>query len=78
MKAHIENILPDKNAGLISGQLVRFVYEMKKGDIVVVPSEGSAYISIGEVQETQLMEVNDLDVDRTGCSYRKRKKIAWI
>lgn len=78
LKTHIETILPDKNAGLIAGQLTRFIYEMKKGDIVVVPSEGSAFISIGEVQETPLMEVKDIDLDRTGCPYRKRKKIKWI
>ncbi len=63
---------------MIAGQLVRFVYEIKKGDIVVVPSKGSAFISIGEVQETQLVEVSDSDLDRTGCPYRKRKKIRWL
>ena len=78
LKEHIENILPDRNAGLIAGQLVRFIYEMKKGDIVIVPSEGSAFISIGEVEQTSLLEVKDIDVDRTGCPYRKRKKIKWI
>lgn len=78
LKEHIENILPDRNAGLMAGQLIRFVYEMKKGDIVIVPSEGSAYISIGEVQQTPLMDVSDLDVNRTGCPYRKRKKVKWI
>ncbi|RAR46447.1 hypothetical protein [Flavobacterium lacus] len=77
LKTHIENILPDRNAGLMAGQIVRFIYEMKKGDIVVVPSEGSAFISIGEVQQTLLLEVTDLDLDRTGCPYRKRKKIRW-
>lgn len=78
LKEHIENILPDRNAGLIAGQLVRFIYEMKKGDIVIVPSEGSAYISIGEIVQTPLLEVSDIDIDRTGCSYRKRKKVKWI
>lgn len=77
LKSHIENILPDRNSGLMAGQIVRFVYEMKKGDIVVVPSEGSSYISIGEVQQSHLLEVNDLDFDRTGCPYRKRKKVKW-
>lgn len=78
LKEHIENILPDRNAGLVAGQLVRFIYEMKKGDIVIVPSEGSAFISIGEVEQTTLLEVNDIDIDRTGCPYRKRKKVKWI
>lgn len=78
LKEIIENVLPDRNAGLIAGQLVRFIYEVKKGDIVIVPSEGSAFISIGEVEQTSLLEVSDNDVDRTGCPYRKRKKIKWI
>lgn len=77
LKIHIESILPERNAGLIAGQLIRFIYEIKKGDIVVVPSESSAFISIGIVQETQLIEVKDLDLDRTGCPYRKRKKVKW-
>ena len=78
LKEHIENILPGRNAGLISGQLIRFIYEMKKGDIVIAPSEGSAYISIGEVEQTPLLDVSDLDIERTGCPYRNRKKIKWI
>lgn len=78
LKEYIDTILPDRTPGLIANQLINFIFEVKKGDIVIVPSENSTYISIGEVLDTNLMEVNDLMINRTSCPYRKRKSIRWI
>lgn len=54
-------------------QLQRFVYEVKKGDIVIIPAENSFYLSVGEVVETPVKIVED-----NLCSFRKRKSIRWI
>lgn len=78
LKLHIENILPDRSSGLISSQLIKFIYEIKKGDIVIVPAAGSEFISIGIVTDTPLIEVDDSLIDRTKCPYRKRKSVKWI
>jgi restriction system protein len=78
LKAHIDTILPERATGLIASQLTKFIYEVKKGDLVIVPSENSTYISIGQVNDSNLMEVSDLMIDRTDCPYRKRKSVKWI
>lgn len=78
LKTHIDTILPDRAPGLIASQLTKFIYEVNKGDLVIVPSEHSTFISIGEVKDSNLMEVSDLIIDRTDCPYRKRKSVHWI
>ena len=40
---------PDDRFGLIAGKVMKFVAELKKGDIVIIPSSNSEIISIGEV-----------------------------
>lgn len=78
LKEFISEKIPEKIPGLIAGQLIRFIYEVKKGDIVIVPSENSDYIAIGEILETPILETTDSDILRTDCIYRKRKKVKWI
>ncbi|MEO2061946.1 MAG: hypothetical protein ABGW97_03100 [Christiangramia sp.] len=78
LKDFISEKLPEKQPGLVAGQLTRFIYEVKKGDIVVAPSENSKYIAIGQITGTPLMEVTENDITRTECDYRKRKSVKWI
>lgn len=63
---------------MVSGQLLRFIYEVKKGDIVVIPSENSAHVAMGVVEDTSLMEITDTLIHRTKCSYTKRKAVKWL
>lgn len=60
--------------GLTSSQLVRFVYQIKKGDIVFIPSSSSEYFYFGEVQST----IVDIANSNDGCPHLKRKKVSWI
>ncbi|WP_127162289.1 hypothetical protein [Veillonella sp. VA141] len=63
--------------GLIINQLKRFMIEMSIGDIVLIPSENSQYISFGEI--TSDVEVIDESlIDDDACSYTKRRKVRWI
>ena len=51
-KEKIEELYPEqKRSGLIAGQLLRFVKEMKKGDIVLVPDKDSRFVAFGEIIE---------------------------
>ncbi|MFH7003456.1 hypothetical protein [Flavobacterium bizetiae] len=78
LKLYIEKVYPDKQPGLVAGQLIRFIYDVKKGDVVIIPSENSNFVSIGIFQETPLMEVDNSMLDRTKCNYTKRKSVKWL
>lgn len=55
------------------GQLLKFAYEIKRGDIVVIPSSNSDYLSFGEVEDTPIY------IDNSGnCDFTKRKRVSWI
>lgn len=80
-KALIEKIkerFPDeKRPGYIGKQLIDFTFNIKKGDIVLIPSYSSSSISIGEVTETPVFELKDR-IASNDCPFLKRKKINWI
>ena len=74
----IKKQFPDESKpGYIGNQLIDFSYNIKKGDIVVIPSESSSKISIGEVLETPVYELNN-NLGESDCPYLKRKKIKWL
>ncbi len=54
-KARVAEVYPEKKAGAIpvdAGQLIRFLYEMKPGDIVVYPSKRDRQVHLGRVEGT--------------------------
>ncbi|KQC31436.1 hypothetical protein [Flagellimonas eckloniae] len=65
----------EKRPGHTAKQLLRFAYEVKKNDIVLIPSENSEEIAFVEV--TQTAAYNDLN-DSYDCPYIKRKKIRYL
>lgn len=70
---YVEELRPN----YIGNQLIDFSYNLRKGDIVIIPSEASNYISIGEIEETPIYEIeNKLSDD--DCPFLKRKKIRWV
>lgn len=68
----------DINPALAASQIIKFVYHLKKNDIVIIPSEGSNRISFGIIKDTAIPEMSQQDLKRTGCEYKKRKTIEWI
>lgn len=60
--------------GRIAGQIYTFVFELKKDDIILIPSEGSSIISIGQVMEEDLL-VNDGIVLK---DFTFKRKVRWI
>ena len=73
----IKKKFPDEGRpGFISGQLVDFSYNISKGDIVIIPSYSSEYVSFGEVVETPIY-IEDKILQNEECPFLKRKKIKW-
>jgi len=73
----IRKKFPDEGRpGFISGQLVDFAYNISKGDIVIIPSYSSEYVSFGEVVETPIYTI-EKKLENEECPFLKRKKIKW-
>lgn len=63
--------------GLIINQLKRFLIEMHPGDIVLIPSENSKFISFGEItSDVEIIKRDDIPED--GCPFIKRRKVRWV
>lgn len=74
----IKKRFPDETRpGYIGNQLIDFTYNIKKGDVVVIPSSASSHISIGEVEATPVFELEDR-INDADCPFLKRKSIKWI
>jgi hypothetical protein len=78
LKEFVEKTYPDRQYGLITNQILRFVFEVKKGDIVVIPSENSDFISMGEITDTNILVQSESTFNSTNCDYTKRKSVKWI
>lgn len=73
-----KNIKGEERPGFIANQLHKFVYQMKKGDVVVIPSFNSHFVTFGYVTKTQLLDPTDEDVAVSQCPYLKRKSVKWV
>jgi len=84
LKEQIKNIYKnDIRPGQTANQIRRFMFDMKKGDIVLIPSINSDLIAFGEILEdeyyiyentsSELEEYID-DVSYEKCNYKKKKK----
>ncbi|MEB3752499.1 hypothetical protein MKY25_01610 [Geobacillus sp. FSL W8-0032] len=75
----------------VANQIKAFCHDIKKGDVVLIPSNKSAYIHFGIIQdetpyeENIPIEIEDMDehsewfFEYEGvCPYRKRRKVKWI
>ncbi len=72
-KIKIREVYPDKKPGAIpidAGQLYRFLYEMKVGDLVVYPQKHTRKIQIGEVAGEYKYV--------SGLEYANQKPVKWL
>lgn len=74
-----------RNAQRIATMINRFVFDIKKGDIVLIPSANSDEISFGEVLEDGIYFEKDFPIKPTQerhdpkfCPFIKRKKVRWL
>ena len=78
LKEYVVKHYPDKQFGLITNQILKFIYEVKKGDVVVIPSENSDFISMGEITDDKILVHSDSIFNSTNCNYTKRKSVKWL
>lgn len=64
--------------GLIVNQLKRFLIEMNEGDIVLIPSENSQYITFGQIISDTFIASDVDDSDEGKCPFIKRRRVKWI
>ncbi len=65
-----------KNQNVIgqqTGQISRFVFDLKTGDYVITPSEENEYLYYGEVVDGKY----HFEIPNDGCHYHHRKKVKW-
>ncbi len=67
-----------RKSTLIANQIYKFTFEIKRGDIVIIPSYGSDLISFGEVSESHIAsftpeELRGLDTDAI-----LKKRVKWL
>jgi restriction system protein len=87
----VKSNYPDQKQNLVANQIIAMAKTMKKGDIVLIPSEKSRYIHFGIVADDEAYEENipieleeiddhpELEFNYEGaCPYRKRRKVNWI
>jgi hypothetical protein len=60
------------------GQLLKFAYEIKKGDVVVIPSYNSDKLAFGEVLTTPILTSDSIKFGSDQCEYNKRKRVRWL
>lgn len=68
------------NTTRVFNQVYRFCREMQKGDIVIIPSTGSAEFAFGLLEDDIHYEADDIDnaLQEESCPYLKRRKVKWI
>jgi hypothetical protein len=59
-----------------ASQLIKFAYTIKKGDIVLIPSENSSEITFGEVTDNHAYLARGVQL--VNCPFKKRKKVKWL
>jgi len=77
--ASSEDDITTQKIGLIAGQVNRFYNEVKKGDIVIIPSYNSELVSFGEVTEDTIAIFTDVEKRRLdNVSQFLNKRVKWL
>jgi len=65
--------------GLTASQFYRFYYEIKRNDIVIIPSESSQFLSIGRVVDDKPEAYTfRSDESRQRCDHVHTRKVDWL
>lgn len=71
----------DKNSqpGRITSPIMRFVNEIKIGDIIIIPSEDSAFLNFGKITSDPFLETKEnVMADEGLISLYKRRNVEWV
>lgn len=65
--------------GKVINTIRRFFYDIKVGDIVMLPSEGSNLITFGEISsDAYTYEPTDQEIDEGSCDFKKRRNFKFL
>lgn len=65
--------------GLAASQLLKFFTEIKKGDVVIIPSVSSSEISFGIIQDSEPFSTSFLGADQNkDLTYNKARNVTWV
>jgi len=67
-----------RTISLIASQICRFVFEVKKGDIVIIPSKNSDNVSFGTVLESHIGNFNNIEILKSGVDSLLKKRVEWL
>lgn len=67
-----------RKSSLIANQIYKFAFEIKKGDVVIIPSSNSDLISFGEIQESHIGDFSPEELRRIDTDAILKKRIRWI
>lgn len=78
MAEQVTKFFPDvKQQWRVYSQVRRFLFDVKVGDIVIIPS--SSHVSFGVVEsDVYFAEVTEADLAAGLCPFKKRRRVAWI
>ena len=82
LKEKISELYPEcKKPGIILGQLKKFINEVKKGDIIIIPSKNSNKLCVGQAFSDSYQVGNDVkndEIENDIYTYIKRIDVNWI
>ena len=73
-----EDGLISDRSGLAASQLLRFCVEMKKGDVVLIPSESTERLGIGFIADDKAYEEELVYGKEVYPEFTKRRKVRWV
>ena len=82
-----ENLIKDleskghKQPTRVLNQIKRFYKDMKKGDVVVIPSTSSLNLAFGYISDDEVYteeNITDDDIENGACPYTRRRHVNWI
>lgn len=65
------------NSGLAASQLLKFCNEIRRGDIVIIPSDRTERLAIGFVEDDAPFEEPLVWRGMTYSNFKKRRKVSW-
>lgn len=67
-----------RKAGLISSQIFKFVFEIKKGDTVIIPSFNSDIVSFGIITEDYIGSFSQEEIRKIEVDAILKRRVKWI
>jgi len=67
----------ERDVSLKTNQITKFVFEIKKGDVVIIPSVNSDFISFGEVTENHIAALTEKELQDSDYVFDLARKVKW-